>query len=39
MSQRSPSQSMFLIFLDQTIVATAIPRIASDFNDLEQVRP
>ncbi|KAG9039579.1 hypothetical protein FRB95_009159 [Tulasnella sp. JGI-2019a] len=29
--------SIFLVALDQTIVATAIPRIASDFNALEQV--
>ncbi|KAG8990264.1 hypothetical protein FRB94_013507 [Tulasnella sp. JGI-2019a] len=29
--------SIFLINLDQTVVATALPRIASDFNALEQV--
>ncbi|KAG8991828.1 hypothetical protein FRB93_002563 [Tulasnella sp. JGI-2019a] len=29
--------SVFLVALDQTIVATAIPRIASDFDALEQV--
>lgn len=29
--------SIFLVALDQTIVATAIPRIASQFNALEQV--
>ncbi|KAG8897414.1 hypothetical protein FRC01_011350, partial [Tulasnella sp. 417] len=29
--------SIFLVALDQTIVATAIPRIASEFNALEQV--
>lgn len=29
--------SIFLVALDQTIVATAIPRIASDFDALEQV--
>ncbi|KAG8874894.1 hypothetical protein FRB97_005554 [Tulasnella sp. 331] len=29
--------SIFLVSLDQTIVATAIPRIASQFNALEQV--
>ncbi|KAG9003488.1 hypothetical protein FRB93_011114 [Tulasnella sp. JGI-2019a] len=29
--------SIFLIALDQTIVATAIPKIASDFNSLQQV--
>ncbi|KAG8863135.1 hypothetical protein FRB96_009317 [Tulasnella sp. 330] len=29
--------SVFLIALDQTIVATAIPKIASDFDALEQV--
>jgi MFS family permease len=29
--------SIFLVALDQTITATAIPRIASDFNSLDSI--